>query len=163
MSDVENTQQNIEQDPDAKFEKILKNIQEELTKKQEVWNKQVATLTTKINCELKYTTELSAMAIAQRQLVLEERTHMYYRLYTDLPKLKITKKKYFEFYSTKYAIRTNSGEKAKLIDADVRYYDAKMDYIQSHIDFLTETLKSIDHVIYSVKNKIDLYNASGLD
>jgi hypothetical protein len=162
MAEIEDNV-NTEQTQDEKFEKILKNIQEELTKKKEVWNKEVKTLSGKLNCELKHTIELSAMAIAQRQMIIEERTNMYYRLYTDLPKLKQTKKKYFEYYSTKYPIKTNSGEKTKLIEADIRYYDAKIDYVQTYIDFLSETLKSIDHIIYSVKNKIDLYNASGLE
>jgi hypothetical protein len=84
-------------------------------------------------------------------------------MYRDLPKLKQIRKNYFEHYSGKYPYKVNGTEKQKLIDADVAYQDAKMDFLQNYINFLSESVKTIDHIIYSVKNKIELYNATGLD
>lgn len=145
------------------YEKILEKIEAELRLSEDKWNKLVEKLSNSINCELKKTLDLAAEATAYRQMAIEERTNYYFKMYKDFPKLKNMKKKHFEFYSTKYPIKTNSTEKVKLIEADCAYYDAKMDYLQNHINFLTETIKTIDNVIYSVKNKIDLYNATGLD
>lgn len=145
------------------YEKILDNLEVELHKNEKNWNKIIDDLSKKINSELKHTIELSAEAISYRQMLLEERTQVYYKIYKSMPKLKQLEKAKFEFYSTKYQIKINSTEKAKLIDADLSYHSAKMEYLQNHINFLTECVKNVDHVIWSVKNKIEFYNISGLD
>jgi len=145
------------------YEKILEKLETDFIKKQERWNLVIEKLTGKITCELKKSIDLSAEATAQRQLLLDERTNWYYKMYKDLPKLKQMRKKHFEWYSTKYPIKINSTEKTKLIEADLAYQDAKMDYLQNYINFLTDSIKTVDHVIYSVKTKVDLYNATGLD
>lgn len=145
------------------YEKILDKLETDLSKKMDDWNKIIDKLAKKINCELKLSIDLSAETVSYRQMINEERTHYYFIMYKDLPKLKKLRKTYFEHYSTKYPIKVNGSEKAKLIDADVAYHEAKMDYIQNYINFLSESLKTVDHIIYSVKNKIELYNATGLD
>jgi len=145
------------------FDKILNNLFVDFTKKQKAWSNTIEKLANRITCELKKSVDLSADATSQRQLLIDERTQYYFKMYKDLPKLKQIRKSKFEFYSGKYPYKTNASEKQKLIDADVCYQDAKMDYIQNYINFLTESIKTVDHVIYSVKNKIELYNATGLD
>jgi hypothetical protein len=145
------------------YEKILEKLETDLITKQKRWNDIIEKLSGKITCELKKSIDLSAEATAQRQLLLDERTNWYYKMYKDLPKLKQMKKKYFEWYSTKYPIKVNGTEKTKLIEADTAYQEAKMEFIQNYINFLTESIKTIDHVLYSIKNKIELYNATGLD
>jgi len=146
-----------------KFEQILEKLETDLNKLEELTSKKIKELSSKINCELKFTIDLSADATSYRQLLIDDRTHFYFKIYRDMPKLKQLKKKHFEFYSTKYPIKVNSTEKTKLIESDVAYHEAKFDYYQNHINFLTESIKTVDNVIWSVKNKIDLYNATGLD
>ena len=150
-------------DEKVDYEAILDKMEYDLTKKQERWNKIIEKLTGKINCELKKSIDLSAEATAYRQMLIEERTSYLFKLYKDMPKLKQMRKKYFEFYSTKYPIKINATEKTKLIDADISYFEAKSDYYQNHINFISDSIKTVDHVIYSVKTKVDLYNATGLD
>jgi len=145
------------------YVKILEKIEIDLIKLEEITSKKIKELSGKINCELKESIDLSAEATSYRQFLIDNRTNFYFKMYKDMPKLKQMKKKHFEFYSTKYPIKINSTEKTKLIESDVAYHEAKFDYYQNHINFLTESIKTIDHVIYSVKNKIDLYNATGLD
>lgn len=145
------------------YDEILEKIEKDLTERQKRWSDIIEKLTSKITCELKKSIELSAEATSQRQLILDERTNWYYKMYKELPKLKQLRKKHFEWYSTKYPIKINGTEKTKLIDADLAYIEAKMEYIQNYINFLTESIKTVDHIIYSVKTKVDLYNATGLD
>ena len=145
------------------YEKILDNIFQDYTKKQKIWSNTIGELSERITCELKESIDLSAVATSQRQILIDERTHEYFKMYKDYPKLKQIRKQLFEKYAGKYPYKTNAGEKQKLIDADVAYQEAKMDYIQNYINFLSESIKTVDHVIYSVKNKIELYNATGLD
>jgi len=143
-------------------DQILQNIEDELVKLEEITTKKIKSYANRINCELKESIDLSADATSYRQYLIDDRTHFYYKLYREMPKLKKMKKTHFEFYSTKYPIKVNSTEKRMLIEADISYYETKIDYYQNHIDFLTDTVKTIDHVIYSVKTKVELYNATGL-
>lgn len=150
-------------DKNEKFINILEGIETDLNRLEAISTKKIKELAGRINCELKMSIDLSADATSYRQILIDNRTSFWYKIYKDTPKLKQLKKQYFEHYSTKYPVKVNSTEKAKLIDADVAYHEAKFDYYQNHINFLTECIKTTDHVIYSVKNKIELYNATGLD
>ena len=142
---------------------LLLKLEAELSERQERWNIVMETLSKKINYELKNCIELSAEAISYRQMMLEERTHQYYRFYRLTAKLKELQKARFEFYSVNYQIKTNSTEKNKLIESDLAYHDARLEYIQNYINYMTECIKGVDHIIWSVKNKIDFFNISGLD
>jgi len=152
-----------EKQDNSKYEEILEKLENDLKKLEEITTKKIKELSSRINCELKFSIDLSADATSYRQILIDDRTHFYFKMYKDMPKLKQLKKKHFEFYSTKYPIKINSTEKTKLVESDVAYHEARFDYYQNHINFLTECIKTVDHVIYSVKNKIELYNATGLD
>jgi len=148
---------------ETKNDKILETIEEELLGLEKLITTKVKSVAGRINCELKESIDLSADATSYRQILIDDRTKYYYKLYKLSPAIKKAKKSKFEFYSMKYPIKTNSTEKNKLIDADMAYYEAKFEFYQTHINFLTESVKTLDHVIYSVKTKVDLYNATGLD
>lgn len=150
-------------DKNLELKKKLDLIQKEIENKIKFWNGEISKLSKQINCELKESINVNAEAISNRQILIDERTQYYFKLYKHIPSLKVLKKQYFEWYSTQYAIKINGTEKNKLIEADMAYYDAKIDYLQNYINFLTDSVKTVDHIIYSMKNKIDLYNATGLD
>jgi len=145
------------------YEAILANLEKDLLEKQKRWSDVIEKLSGKITCELKKSIDLSAEATSYRQMLNEEKTQYYYKMYRDLPKLKKLRKTYFEYYSGKYPYKTNASEKTKLIDADVAYQEAKMDYLQNYINYIQESIKTVDHILWSVKNKIELYNYTGLE
>lgn len=145
------------------FVKILNDLELDLLNIEKTISLKVKDLAGRINCELKESIDLSADATSYRQLLIDDRSRFYFKIYRDMPKLKKLKKRYFEYYSQKYPIKINSTEKLKLIESDVAYQEARFEYYQNHINYLSESIKTIDHVIYSVKNKIELYNATGLD
>jgi len=145
------------------YDSILEKLENELIGYQKKWNGIIEKLCGKINCELKHSIDLSSEATAYRQMLIDERTNFLFKIYKDTPKLKRLKKKYFEHFSTKYPIKINATEKNNLIECEVAYHECKMDYLQNHINYLSDSIKTVDHVIYSVKTKVDLYNATGLD
>lgn len=148
---------------ETNYDEILEKLQKELHKEEVICNNNIERLSKKINTELKYSIDLSAESISYRQILLEQRTQYYYKIYSSMPKLKQLRKSKFEYYSTRYQIKINSTEKVKLIDADLAYHEAKMEFLQNHINFLTDCIKNVDHIIYSIKNKIELHNITGLD
>jgi len=153
----------MSEDKEIDYDSILEKLEKELSVSEKKWNEIIEKLSGRINCELKKSIDLSAEATAYRQMLIDERTTFFFKMYKDMPKLKKLRKKHFEFYSTKYPIKVNSTEKTKLIDSDVCWHECKMDYLQNHINFLSDSIKTVDQVLYSIKNKVDLYNATGLD
>lgn len=145
------------------FEKVLDLLQEKLLESQGNWNRIIESLAKRVNCELKETIDLEAEAISYRQILIDEKSKYLFKIYKDMPRIKQLRKTQFEYYATKYQIKTNASEKTRLIDADIAFYEAKIEYLENHINFLTESMKTCDHVIWSVKSKIDMYNITGLD
>lgn len=65
------------------------------------------------------------------------------------------------FYSTGFGLKTNMGEKTILIDAHIAVYTNTIELIESHIEYLRTTLKTLDNVGYLIKNGIELYTLLG--
>jgi hypothetical protein len=145
------------------FDEKLNILQLKYEEKQRLWNITIEKLSKNINCELKKSIKVTADTNCQRQIMIDERTKEYYKVYKNMPKLKKMKKTLFEYYSSKYPYKSNGAEKQRLIEADVSYQDANMDFLLNYINYLTDSLKSFDQILYAMKNKIDLYNATGLD
>jgi hypothetical protein len=85
-------------------------------------------------------------------------------IYKDNKVLKNLIKKKFEWYSTKYQIALkNSGDKMKLIEADVAEIQYKIDLLDNHVDFLKGTGDNLKQMGYTVKNRLELLDILGLD
>jgi hypothetical protein len=142
---------------------IVQELKTELAKSCQEWSNILYKLTIKINTELKQSLSLEAEAISYRQELTHEIANYSFNLTNDVAKLKKLKKTRFEYYATKYQIKTNGSEKNKLVDADVAFYQEKIDVLDNYLQFLIETKKSMDHVVWSVKNKIQLYNLTEME
>lgn len=145
------------------FEEIIEQLAGKLEDQRNKCNRIVTNLTNRITDELKNAMQLEAESISYRQILNDEIARYTYRIYKDVPKLKQMTKARFEYYATKYQIKTNGSEKGKLIESDLAWQKAKLELYENHIQFLSESRKSVDHVIWSVKNKIQIHNITGLD
>jgi hypothetical protein len=72
---------------------------------------------------------------------------------TTLKKLKQEK---FIHYAVSFGIKTNMGEKIILIEGHLGEYERSAQLIEAHIDFLRDSIKSLENFGYSIKNMIDL-------
>lgn len=144
-------------------EEVLNTQESYYRERQEYWNKELEKLSYKINGELKDTIQLSAETISYRQILLEERTNQYYKMHKSMLKYKEYNKQRIEFYLGEYQFKVTGPEKKGLLESDMRHFDCRMEYSQNYINYLTETIKNIDHIIWSVKNKIELYNLTTIE
>jgi chromosome segregation ATPase len=69
--------------------------------------------------------------------------------------------KKFLFYSTGFGLKTNLGEKKMLIDGHLRENNRTSNLIETHINFLRETLSTLESWGYSIKNVIQLIEYLG--
>ena len=146
-----------------KIEEYLKKLDKTLADERKEWNNVVENLTKKLKCELKQLTDLEAEILYRRQSVIDLVASYSFRIYKELPKIKQLKRKYFEFFTTKYQIKVNATEKTKLIESEMALYDAKIEMIEGQIEFFRETAKNLQSMTYSCKNKIEICNITGLD
>lgn len=145
------------------IEKSNDKLMEELKKREDYWNNTIKELSNKLKLEAKYVVDLQADSISQRQILSDEIKYMTYELFKFLPIIKNIRKAKLEFYLIKYQIKLQGSDRLKMIESDLSYYDQRKDIYDNHIDFLKESLKNIDQINYGIKNKISLYELTGLD
>lgn len=152
MSDIQNTEEKPEK---TSREIITKNMIESTAK----WTATVKVLTEKIKgADVRYVVDIQAEAISQRQSVIEEIKTYSVKIYKLVQKMKVLEKLKFEYYTTKYSVKTNSSEKTRLINADLSEHQVFINELDEHVNFLRETAKHLDSINYSAKNKIELSN-----
>jgi predicted nucleotidyltransferase len=145
------------------IEEMNDDLVKELTKKEDYWNNTISNITKKLNCTAQETVDLQAESLSQKQMLSDEIKYMTYELYKFMPILKKQRKSKIEFYLSKYPLKTQGPDRLKLIESDLAFYDQRKDIYDTHIEFLRESLKTMEQIGYAIKNKVTLYNLTGLE
>lgn len=139
-------------------------LEKQLETEQNNWNSILAKLSKQLRGDAKNLYVVDADITNYRQLTTSEIRTYALMIYKENKNLKPLIKKRFEWYSTKYQIQVkNSGDKMKLIEADVSDIQYKIDLLDNHVDFLKNTSDNLKQMGYTVKNRLDLLNILGLD
>lgn len=111
--------------------------------------------------DFKKVIDSQSMALSYRQVANEEiAMFLNKRSKSEATLKKLTQDK-FIFYSTGFGLKTNLGEKKMLIEAHIAENDRNMQLIEAHIDFLRETVKTLESYQYSIRNIISLMDFLG--
>lgn len=134
--------------------------------KRDVWSKNVTVIFDSIKNNLtpsdfKHVVEKQSLGLSYRQILNEEITYFLSRRSKEDVKLKKVKFDKFIYYATGFGLKTNLSEKSILIDAHTSEYERTKQIIESHIEFLRETVKSLESFQYSIKNLVSLYEYLG--
>ena len=149
-----------EEEIDEEVDKLIATLK----KMEDYWDKTVDDLSKKLDCSAKEVIPVQAEVISVYQRVSENIKNMVYQLAKLMPKIKALKKQRFEYYAGALApYPNNASERNKLIEWDVALYDRKKDILDGHIDHLRNTLKNVDNMNFTIKNKIELYKMTGLE
>jgi hypothetical protein len=133
-------------------------LEAELMEERKEWNQIISKLSKDIKKDLNYCMILESESVSRRQEITEIIGKYSYKINKAMPGIKQTKKNLWENYATKYQLKLNSTEKKMFTESDLRYAESQVQSYKNHIDFFIETRKTMDHIIWSVKNKIQLYN-----
>jgi len=148
-------------------EEVVEGIDRLISKlkdSEDYWNKTIDDLQARLNCSAKNVIPLQADVISLRQHLVENVKNMSYQLYKLMPKIKAYRKQRFEYYIGALApYSTNASERTKLVEWELALYDQQKDVLDSHIDFLRESLKDMDNLNFAIKNKIALYQLTELE
>lgn len=87
-------------------------------------------------------------------------TEYVYQLITTQSKLKKMHgaewKKWYDHYTLNEDHRPSEKEKAKLIDDKISNIKLNLDVIQSHIEYMRETVRTIDQMIFGIKSRNEI-------
>ena len=153
---------------EEKTEKININTQNSELRKQleeteKYWNQTIEDISKRLTKPVKDMIQLQSESISIRQILTEQIKSMSYELFKFKQKVKVFEKDRLEYYLINYQVKTNSGEKTKLIESDLSAYQYRIDIFDVHVNFLRETVKNIDQVNYSIKNKIELLSLTDME
>lgn len=149
---------NIEEKDDSRL--VLSKKMIESTK---YWKAVIDGLTRRIReDDLRKISDIQAEAISHRQAVVEEVRTYSVKIHKLVQKMKVLTKARFEFYATSYQVKTSGTEKIKLIDSDLSEYQAFINELDEHVNFLRDTSKNLESINYSVKGRIELANILGV-
>lgn len=98
--------------------------------------------------------EAQVLMLSYRQMLVDElhkyRTVIFKHKSNDrnIKKLKI------EFYKRNYDMKLDQKEMSDYISSDMTLRIQKIDLVENHISYLTETISTLDKMGFAIKNKI---------
>jgi hypothetical protein len=156
-----------EQDRINKIKESNEKLEAFFQDKREDWNKKTEPLYKTLSVDLTNPSNLKAViniqsdALSYRQVINEQINFFLNKRSKEMIKIKRIKQEKFIFYATGFGVKTNLGEKSILIDAHLAENERNIEMLDSYIDFLRDTSKTIESLQYSIKNMIELINYLG--
>lgn len=105
--------------------------------------------------------DAQSLALSYIQKINEESSFFLNKMSKESVSLKESKQDKFIFYSTGFGLKTNLGEKKILIDGNVAEDERSKEILETHIDFLRESVKNLQSFNYSIKNLVSLMDYLG--
>jgi len=100
--------------------------------------------------------EMQATALSYRHILGDEVNFYTTKLSKAIAEQKRIRKDKLINYTIKFQVKFNTSEKNICIDADTSEMERYIELLQMHIEFLRESVKTIDNLQFAVKNKIAL-------
>ena len=142
-------------------------LEEYFNDKRVEWSKNVDPLFKSLSLDLanpsnsKIILDTQAIALSYRQMLNEQINFFLNKRSREMTKIKKLKQDKFVFYATGFGIKTNMGEKGILIDGHLAENERAMEIIESHIQFLRDTVKNLESLGFAIKNMVELMNYLG--
>lgn len=146
-----------------KYKQATILLEQRLNTEQTNLEKIITGLAFKSKGDIKYLFEVDADVTNNKQLIIAEIRKYAMMIYKENKTLKELIKSRYEWYSTKYQLNLkSSGDKMKLIEADVSDIQYKIDILDTHIEYLKGCCDNLKQMGYSIKNRIELLNILGV-
>jgi len=140
-----------EQQPNVERKDFARDFQIE----REEWTEKIRTLSIRMK-NIKELAEVQVDLYSSRQVLLE----MYSKLGQVMVKLNAKYRKdkaeRLKYYSESVQVKYGANEKTPLIEGDLSELKERMDLVDGQISFFNETTKTVDFMLYGVKDRIKL-------
>ena len=149
-----------------KIKETNDRLEEFFNGKRSEWSKNIDPLFEVLKIEITTQTskkimETQALCLSYRQVINEQISSFLDRRSKQDVKLKRIKQDKFIWYATSVGVKTNMGEKSRLIEAHVAEEQRNVELIENYIEYLRQTNKNLESLQFTIKNIIDLFNYLG--
>ena len=150
---LENTP--IKEDPIKKMDiEEVVDFYSEFEKNRTYWKDVILSMAKKLS-DMNKISEVQVELYSNRQLVLEHSHYLQSLLFKVNKNYKKSLGKKWDDYITG-SRKMKMGETNVLVEAATAEFKEKIDVIQSQIEYMQETIKSIDNIIYGIRYRIQL-------
>lgn len=146
----ENTPNNPEQLPSSK-----ETLEDQFERERREWKEYIEEIAKAFRAPIEGMAETQVSIFSKRQLAVEY-------TYSLISKHANAKKKFQVAWRQEYEklentdIRYGEKEKLKIVESRTSNIQYIMTLIQTHIDYIRETTKTIDNMVFGVKHRIDI-------
>lgn len=147
-----------------------------LEEQRKVWDSRIGEIYPKIKDSPEKMFEMQALALSYRHMLSDQIAVYMTDYFYENSSLKVKKRDRYVYYSTgvlpdgtkpsaseirKYTtsivgMRTSKAEKDVVIDGDLADHERILELLDNHVVFLREGIKTIDHALYGIKNKLEI-------
>lgn len=139
------------------IQKLNDKLEEYLFDKRKKWNDAIDPLLKKLKTKSQdEIIELQALALSYRQQLSDEISTYLNKLSKEMVTIKKAESDRFMFYSTGFGVKTNTGEKKILFDAELAELERNREIMETHIEFVRDCRTTCDNISWALKNKIQL-------
>jgi len=132
-----------------------KDLDKGFSEEREGWTGKIRGLSVRMN-NIREIADVQVELFSERQRLLEY-TYQLGAILTKLnKKFRKDKSDRMRHYSEQTQIRYGANEKTPLIDGDLTEIKSRVEVVDNQISFLNETVKTIDHMLYGIRQRIIL-------
>lgn len=137
------------------LKQINEKFEELLGEKRNSWNKELNPLFDKLkHASPTDMIEVQSLALSYRQMIIDQISMYMNKLSKEMITYKQAQSDRFLFYSTGFGLKTNTGEKKILFDAELAELERNKELLETHIEFLRDCKSMCDNIGWAIKNKI---------
>ena len=119
------------------------------------WTERITQLSIRIR-NIREISEVQVELYSDRQKLLEY-TYKLGQILTRLnAKYRSDRKNRMIYYSEEHNTRYGANEKTTLLDGDLSEIKKRIEVVDNHMNFMNETVKTVDHFLFGIKTRIHL-------
>ena len=132
-------------------------LEEYLFEKRKKWNEAIDPLLKKLRAKTQdEIIDTQALALSYRQQLSDEISTYLNKLSKEMISIKKAESDRFMFYATGFGLKTNTGERKILFDAELAELERNKEILETHIEFIRDCRNTCDQVGWALKNRIQL-------
>jgi hypothetical protein len=121
----------------------------------EDWKNKIANLSHRMR-DIKGIASVQVDLYSERQILIEYQHNLGQVLGRILSKQKKHRKASLKKYSENNDIKYGANEKTVLIEGDLSDIAQRIEMIENHRKYVDQTVQTVDHMLYGIKNRIEL-------
>lgn len=131
-------------------------IEEKLKADREQWGTKISDLVSRLK-DVSQLADVQVFMLSYRQMLLDKSSEMKGNLFKRNGDYEELYQKRFRYYTLEYDIKLTGGEKEKFVKADLMPIRRQINILESHIEFYSECIRTLDNMAFAIKNRITIH------